>query len=243
MSREEQGIEINLMQLIKRLLDSVKYIALVTVVFAIMGFIYSSYFATPVYEASARMIVNTRKDQNSNVTNDQLNSAKNLVETYAVIICGRDVLTNVITELDLQMDYEELAKAISVKAVHNTPIMQISVKHCDRDTALAITEKLLEIAPETLVRTTEAGSIKPVDQAYAELEPISPNVLKNTIIVAFLGFALTCAVILFVSLMDHTYMSDEDIQKDLGIPVLGVIPAVESCMDYNRQENAGKGDK
>ncbi len=47
----------------------------------VIGFLISSFVLTPVYEASATMIVNTRQDQSSNVTNDQLLSAKNLVDT------------------------------------------------------------------------------------------------------------------------------------------------------------------
>lgn len=242
MNREEYGLDIDLGQIFRKLFHNIKYIALVTAIFTVMGFVYSAYFMTPVYEASAKMIVNTRNDVNSNITNDQLNSAKNLVATYAVIIRGRDVLNTVIDELDLQDTYDQLSNCISVKAVNNTAIMQITVRHNDWEMALQIAEKLLEIAPDMLVKTTEAGSIKPVDHAYADTNPVSPNVLKNTILMGGFGFVIACAFVLVIFLMDNTYKADVDIQKDLNLPVLGVIPAVESCRGFKKIENGGKGE-
>lgn len=243
MNKEERGIEINLLQLVKRLFENAKYIILVTCIFGILGYVGSTMFMTPVYQAGAKMIVNSRKDQNENMTNDQYNAAKNLVETYAVIIRGRDVLNQVKAELNLQESYEQLAGAITVKSVNNTPIMQINVRHSNRDTALSITAKLLEIAPKVLVETAEAGSVKPVEQAYAAPNPVSPSVLRNTVLMAFLGCAFTCLIILVLMLTDNTYKTDLDIQRDLGLPVLGVIPAFESCKGHSGHHKTKKGEK
>lgn len=229
MDREEHGIEINLLQIAKKLLENAKYIILTTVIFAVLGYLGTAIFMAPVYQAGAKMIVNSRKDESVNITNDQLNSSRSLVETYAVIICGRDVLNQVISELNLQEDYNQLLDAISVKSVNNTPVMHISVKHTNRDLALQITTKLLEIAPDILVETTEAGSVKAVEQAYADPDPVSPSKMKNTVLMALVGFAMACIAVFVLMLTDNTYKTDTDIQRDLEIPVLGVIPAIESC--------------
>lgn len=227
MNREEQGIEIDLMQIIRTLLGNLKYIILATVLFGVLGYFGSKMLVTPIYEAGAKMIVNTRKDESQNVTNDQINSAKNLVDTYAVIIRSRDVLNQVITDLKLPETYAQLASCISVKAVNDTQVMQITVQHSSRDTALAVASKLLEIVPSAIVEKVEVGSVKTVEQAYAGKEPVSASALHNAILAAMAGFILICAVIVVVSLADNTYKTDMDIQRDLGLPVLGVIPVVE----------------
>lgn len=227
MNREEQGIEIDLMQLVRTLLSNLKYIILVTVIFGVLGYVGNTMLVTPIYEAGAKMIVNTRKDESQNVTNDQINSAKNLVDTYAVIIRSRDVLNQVITDLNLSDTYGQLTKRISVKAVNETQVMQITVQHPNRDTALAIASKLLEVAPGAIVEKVEAGSVKTVEQAYAGAEPVSASALYHAVLAAMAGFVLVCAVIVIVSLADNTYKSDMDIQRDLGLPVLGVIPVAE----------------
>ena len=114
MYKEERGIEIDLIQLVKKFVENLKYIVLVTVIMGVVGYVVSTMFLTPIYRASAKMIINTRKDETQNVTNDQLNSAKNLLDTYAVIIRSRDVVNRVIEELDLPENYEQLINYINV---------------------------------------------------------------------------------------------------------------------------------
>lgn len=243
MNREEQGMEIDLMQMVRALLGNLKYIILVTVLFGVLGYFGSKMLVTPIYEAGAKMIVNTRKDESQYVTNDQLNSAKNLVSTYAVIIRSRDVLSQVITDLNLPETYSQLAGSISVKAVNETQVMQITVKHSNRDTALAVAAKLLEVAPGAIVEKVEAGSVKTVEQAYAGNEPVSASPLRNAVLAAMAGFVLVCAVIVIVALADNTYKTDMDIQRDLGLPVLGVIPDAEGSKKrgHKKKEAENRG--
>ncbi len=241
MKREEREIEIDLLQLLLALWANIKYILLVTFIAGLVAFVVSSTLITPIYEANAKMIVNTRKDDTQNITNDQLNSAKNLVNTYAIIIRSRDVLNQVIADLGLPENYEQLVGRVSVAAVNNTHVMQIAVQHKNRDTAVAIAEKILEISPKIIVETVEAGSVKPVEQPYASQNPISPNTTMNTVIAALVGFVLISAVIIAIVLSDNTYKTVLDIQNDLDAPVLGVIPAIESCGGH--QKYASKSEK
>lgn len=241
MNKEERGIEINLLQVLRKLLENAKYIVLITCIFAVLGFVGSTFFVTPVYQAGAKMIVISRKDQSQNMTNDQYIVSKNLVDTYAVIIRSRDVLNQVREELDLKISYGDLSKSITVKSVNNTPVMQIFVRNSNKETALHITEKLMEIAPTVLENTIQTVSVNPAEQAYVDASPVSPNVLKDAVLMGFVGFALSCIAVFVVMLLDNTYKSDVEIQKDLGIPVLGVIPSVESCKSNTNPRKKKKG--
>ena len=246
MNREEREMEVDILQLCRAVWDKGLYIVLISIITGLLGLVVSTAFLPPIYEASAKMIVNTRKDDSQNITNDQLNSAKNLVETYAVIIRSRDVVNRVITELNLEENYEQLVECIRVKAVNNTQVMQIVVRHKSRTAAFDIADRILKIAPDVIVETVEAGSVKPVEQAYAAQKPMSPSVLKNTILAALVGFMLSCGVVVVISLADNTYKSDMDIQNDLDMPVLGVIPTIESCnvhTGYNYGRRIRKGEK
>lgn len=239
MNREEREIEIDFMQIVKTLLSNLKYIVLVTVIFAVLGYFGNTMLVTPIYEAGAKMIVNTRKDESQNITNDQINSAKNLVNTYAVIIRSRDVLNQVIIDLNMPETYNQLASCIGVKAVNDTQVMQITVQHPNRDTALAVASKLLEVAPGAILEKVEAGSVKTVEQAYSREKPVSASALHSAVLAAMAGFVMICAVIVIVSLADNTYKTDMDIYRDLELPVLGVIPAAE--VTENRRYKKERG--
>ena len=97
-----------------------KYIALILAA-GIMGGVFTfcicNFLVAPVYEANAKMIVNSRQEQNGNVTNDQILSAQKLVDTYAIIIRSQTVMQPVVEKLNLSMDAERLAKMVTVKSV------------------------------------------------------------------------------------------------------------------------------
>lgn len=86
-------------------------------VFALAGLLVTTLLIRPQYEATATMIVNSREDQQvqTAVTNDQINSARQLVNTYAVILKSDTVLGKTITDLKLDMDYEQLVKKCQLK--------------------------------------------------------------------------------------------------------------------------------
>ena len=226
---KEQTVEIDLLQVVRSLLDNVRYIILATVIFGLMGFAGSTLFLRPTYEATAKMIVNTPKNENQVITSDQLNSAKNLVDTYAIIICSRDVLNQVIVQLNLPENYNELLNCVSVHAVNDTQIMEVVVRHENPAVACAVAEKILELTPDVIVEAVDAGSVKTVEQAYVDPDPVSPGIVKNAVLTAFGGFLLACAIIVVVFVADNTYKTDMDLQNDIDAPVLGVIPAAESC--------------
>lgn len=229
MKKEQREVEIDLLELARSLWANAKYIVIVTVILGLIGLAGSQLLLTPIYESSARMIVNARKDDTQNITNDQLNTSKNLVNTCAIIIRGREVIGRVISDLNLQESYRQVAGYVSVQAVNSTQIMEVVVHHENPAVAQAIAAKILEIAPAIIVETMEAGSVKPVEQAHTSQDPVSPNVFKNGILLALLGFVLSCGVVVIVFLLDNTYKTDMDIQNDLELFVLGVIPTVESC--------------
>ena len=227
-NKEDREIEIDVIRVVKALLDKMKYIMLIAIIFGLLGYLGSTLLITPVYEANGKMIVITRNPEDK-ISNDQMNAAKNLVDTYAVIICDWEVLDRVISELNLSMTYQELANSISVKAINNTQIMKITIRHTNRLTALLIAQKILEIVPSVITETVGAGSVNPVGQPHVTANPVYPSDVKNAIVAALAGFALASVVFAAAFLMDNTYKSDMDIQDDLGVIVLGVIPKLECC--------------
>lgn len=233
MNQENREIELDLMQLLKAVLAKAKYIVLVAVIFGMCGFAGSKLLLEPVYEAGTKMIVIAQNNP-EDVSNDRLNSAKSLVDTYAIIVRSRSVLNQIKEELNLQMTYEQLASCISVKSVNKTEVMQVVVRHTDLNLAFAVAQKIEQLAPAAIDMVYGVGSVKITEPSYSKPYPVSPNNKSNAILAALAGFALSCGIVVVLFLMDNTYKSDADIQDDLDVPVLGVIPKVECCGKYSR---------
>ena len=224
----EQDDEIDLLELFSILKAHIVLIIVVTVIAAVAGFMVTEYAITPQYEASVNMIVNTRTDATAAVSNDSINSAKSLVSTYAIIIKSNTVLNQVISNLSLKdIDYDTLAEKVSVEAIDDTQVMKVAVKDPDPELARKIVKEIAKISPEEIVDSVEAGSCKVVSQVRVPADPVSPSLKKNVVIAAAAGFVLVVAIVLLKNFLANYIVDDDDIQKYLGLPVLGVIPEIE----------------
>lgn len=199
-----------------------------------------SFLMAPVYEASAKMIVNSRQEQTGSVTNDQIVSSQKLTDTYAIIICSQPVLEPVIQNLNLSMDAESLAKKVTVTSVNDTQVIQIAVQSTDPDQALKIVEQIVEICPGIIIEAVEAGSVKTIEPAHLKKTPVAPNTNLFTVVAAFLCMVMVVVFVVLRFLLDNTYKSEVDLRNDLQLPVLGVIPDYDCCL---KQKNEGKEGK
>lgn len=222
---------IDLLELLGVVRRHIVALLLTTVLAAAAGFAVSKFLMTPQYQASALMIVNTRQDTTANVTSDQLNSASKLVSTYSIIVKSDTVLNQVIANLGLNMSYETLAGKVGVAAVDDTQVMEITVTDANPDGARQVCEQITQVAPDAILTAVEAGSVKVISAASVDPDPVSPNVMRNTATAGVLGLVVCLGVLFLQVLLDNKINTEEDVTKQLGLNVIGVIP------DY---ENGGK---
>jgi capsular polysaccharide biosynthesis protein len=224
---EETTIEIK--ELLLYLKKYIIIVILAGILAGAIGFFATKLFVMPIYEASSTMIVNTRIDQNVAVTNDQITSAENLVDTYAIIIQSGAVLNPVINALDLNESLSNLQNQVSVSAVNGTQVMRIAVKDPDPQRALKIVSQIVLTAPDIIIDIVEAGSVKTIDKPTVSSSPVSPNKKMNALLAAMLGIVVSAGIFVLKFMLDNTYKSELDIKKHLDLPVLGIIPSIESC--------------
>ena len=125
MEMEEEVIDLS--ELLRLLWSHVLQIVAVGLVAAVISFLVCTFALTPRYQASVNMIVNTRQDNTTTMSTDNITSAKNMIDTYAVIIKSNLVLNDVIQRMGLDMTYSQLADSITVGSVNSTQIMAITV--------------------------------------------------------------------------------------------------------------------
>ena len=223
---EQEYEVIDLREIFNIMRNNIVLITIISLGFALIGGIVTQFLIPTKYEARASMIVNTRQDQNINVTNDQITSAKNLVSTYSIIVRSDTVLDEVIKNLKLDMSYDELEKSVSVLALDNTQVMEIIVENENPIIATNITTEILNIAPGIIVKMVEAGSVKIVSDARVNEDPVSPNMLLNVAGSLCIGIVIAAGTVILKGTLNNKFKSYEDITKHLELIVLGVIPTV-----------------
>ena len=98
-----------------------------------------------------------------------------------------------------------------------------------RTTEGAAMERDLRSRRETilsLVEKVEAGSCKAVSDVIIDPNKVFPQTKKYVVLAGLLGAVVVCGVLVLAHLLHDTIVDDEDVQKKLGLPVLGLIPEV-----------------
>ena len=94
--------------------------------------------------------------------------------------------------------------------------------------ARLIADSLRIAVGEQIVSVMNIDAVNTVEEASLPLEPSEPRVLRNTLIGLLAGLVLAAALIVIRSVMDDTVKTSEDVEKALGLPLLGSIPESKS---------------
>jgi capsular polysaccharide biosynthesis protein len=205
-------------QIIKK---HIKSIIIVPIIFAILGAVISIYLIKPVYEASTTLMVRQNKGSNEEIDIGDVNLSKSLIYTYAEMAKSNTILENTRKSLNL----EELnSNSITILPVKDTQILKVAVENTNPQIAMDIANTLVEEFTFEITRITKTDNVAVVDYAMMPENPIKPNKIMNTAITAMLGEMIILLIIFLVEYLDNTIKTEKDIEKYLGITVIGTIP-------------------
>ncbi|BDS85727.1 capsular polysaccharide biosynthesis protein Cap5A [Streptococcus pneumoniae] len=226
--KEQNTMEIDVFQLLNTLWKRKLIIALVAIVTGAIAFSYSSFIIKPEYTSTTRIyVVNRNQGDKSGLTNQDLQAGSYLVKDYREIILSQDVLEKVVTDLQLDMPTKNLASKIQVTVPVDTRIVSISVKDKQPEEASRIANSLRKIAAKKIISVTRVSDVTTLEEARPATSPSSPNIRRNTLIGFLGGLGVVVMVVLLVELLDVRVKRPEDIEDDMQIPLLGVIPNLD----------------
>lgn len=187
--------------------------------------VYSFFIAKPVYQAETTLIVKTEKTEGTNsLSNDQVMVSQKLALTYGEIIKSRKVLDEVIKNLDLKESNGSLASKISVSTVTDTQIIKVSVQDTNKSNAAKIANEIPKVFAKEAIRIADANGVEVIDKAQTPVNPVSPNKKMNILIAGVLGVMIGLFIIFIIEFLNTKIKTPHDIEKELGLPLLGVVP-------------------
>ena len=223
-----EEIEIDLQRLVNAVMNKSWLVGIVAVVCAVVAFLGTFFFITPMYESSVMFYVNNSSlslgEAAMSITTGDISASRGLVKNYIIILNTRETLNDVIDYVDSDLTYSELKKMISAEAVESTEIFEVVVTNSNPKEAEELASAIAYILPKRISTIVEGTSAKVVDSAVLPSRPSSPNYTKNTLIGFVFGLMLTVAVIVMRDLVDITVRTEEDLQRVCKHPVLAAVP-------------------
>jgi capsular polysaccharide biosynthesis protein len=224
-----QETEIDLLKLAKALWHRAWAIVLAMIICGGAAFSYAEFMITPLYQATAMLYINNNAisvgSTKVSISGSDLSTSRNLIDTYAVILKSRTTLEEVIDVTGLPYTYGQLKGMVSASSVDDTEVMQIVTTGADPEEISVITNAMVEVLSDRVATIVEGCSAQVVDYSVAPTSAVSPDVRSYAMKGLLLGFVLSAAVIIVLSLLDNTIRNEDDLLSSYDeIPVLASIP-------------------
>ena len=219
---EEQVISIS--EIIDAVKKRWKIIALTTVLATVVSGIFSFFIISPTYEASTKIFIGKEGAESEGYNSSDVSMYQNLIKTYSELIKTKDLVNKAINNSQYDLSVNNVLNGITVNTLTGTQILQISYQSKSPSIAKNILES---ITNEFITKAEELvpnGNVKILESVELPKNPVAPNKTMNIAIAFILGMMVGFGIVFLLEYLDNTYKNKEQLEKDLDIPVLGVIP-------------------
>ena len=215
-------LEVSLKEIFYELKQNWAIMAATSLLLAAMVFFYTSVFVTPKYQSTSELYVLSKSTSITAISDIQIGTY--LTRDYVEVVIDRPVLDAVIENLDLNITYKQLNGMIKVTNPSNTRIIEITVTDSNPKRAKKIADEMADVAAAFIAEKMDQQAPNILHYGYSDGGVVSPNIKKSTILGGAVGFSLTMIFIILRYLLSDTMMSVEDVERKLGLSVLGTIP-------------------
>jgi|SRR5690554_801995 len=225
-------------QIIKKRLG---LIIVLTIGSAIISGIFTYFFITPIYRANSQFLVN-QNQPNATVELNEIRTNVELINTYSVIIRSNRILDEVIDELQLTISPSALADKISVTNENGSQVVTVSATDPDPKMAVDLANVTVEVFQDQIDELMNVDNVNILNPAVlpANPTPVSPNLTLNIAIAFVLGGMVGVGLAFLFEYLDTTVKTETDVEKIVGLPVIGVVAKVQETDLVHIQQHANR---
>lgn len=191
----------------------------------VLTFVVSSFLIVPTYSSSGTLyVVNNTENQIHTYTVSEYALSVQLVHTYSEILKSDTFCQTVSKRMNAKVTAAQVKNMLSMQGVGETEILRVSAESENPEVAREVVQEVLNNAPAEIMRVVKAGSVEIIDNASVPVEPVSPNVERNTLIGFLAGVILATLAVYILEMFDTTVRDEEELDERYSVPVLGIIP-------------------
>lgn len=219
---EEQVISIS--EIIDAVKKRWKIIALCTLIATLVSGIFTFFIIAPTYEASTKVFIGKEESSVENYNYNDITMYQKLLKTYSELIKTKDLINRSITNSEYELEVEDVLNNVSITTVADTQMIQIAYKSTSPNIAKNMLENITNEFITTAQELVPNGNVRVLETVELPEEPVAPNKKMNIAIAFILGMMVGLGIVFLLEYLVNTYKNKEQLEKDLDIPVLGVIP-------------------
>lgn len=213
---------IDLIKIFTILKKNIKYLIILPIVFLVLSILITFSFMTPKYSNSTQVLVNQKETDNQMMA-QQVQSDLQLVNTYSEIIKSPRILDKVSKNLKGKYSSNEISGMLTVSNQAESKILNITVENESRENAGKVANEIANVFSKEVKDIMNVDNVSILSKADNNGSKVSPKPLINAVVGVFLGLIVALIIIFLKEILDKRIKTEEDVEEQLNIPVLGII--------------------
>ena len=203
-------------------------IVAITLTATIISGVLSFFVIDPVYETSTKVFIGKEESDDAAYNSSDINMYQQLLQTYAQAIKTKDLVNRAISGLSYdELEASGVVNSLTVTPISSTQILQIKYQSKNPEEAKDVLKSVIDEFIVTAKELVPNGNVRVIEEVELPENPVSPNKKMNIAIAFLLGLMVSGGLVFLLEYLDNTYKNKDQLEKDLGIPVLGAIPDVD----------------
>lgn len=193
----------------------------IPIIFLLISLIITFLFMTPKYEATTQILIN-QKDKNKELMAQEVQSNIQLVNTYSQILKSPRILDEV-AKKDNKYSSDEINNMLSIDAESDSQILNVNVESKNKKDSEKIANEIAKVVSDEMPKIMSVDNVTILSKATGTAHKVSPKVPVNIAVAIILGLLVAILIIILKELLDKRIKTEEDVERELNIPVLGSI--------------------
>ena len=199
-------------------------IATITIIATIISGVLSFFVIKPTYEASTKVFVGKEESSLEGYNTNDIQMYQKLLQTYAEAVKTNEVIKAAIENTSSSLSVSDVKSDLTVIPISDTQILQIKYQNGDPSEAKEILENITNQFVILAKELVTNGNVKVIEEVQLPQNPVAPNKKMNIAIAFLLGLMVSVGIVFLLEYLDSTYKNKDQLERDLDIPVIGVIP-------------------
>ncbi|MFJ1813971.1 Wzz/FepE/Etk N-terminal domain-containing protein [Staphylococcus saprophyticus] len=201
---------------------NLKLLIILPIICLLISVLITFLFLDDKYQASTQVLVN-QKESDSQMMAQEVQSNIQLVNTYSEIVKSPRILDEVSKELNRQYSSSEITSMLTVTNQAESQVLNISVDSKSGSDSEKIANKIAKVFSNEVPDIMSVDNVSILSKAEGTATKVAPKPLVNLVIGLIVGLILALLVIFIKEMIDKRIKTEEDVENELGIPVLGSI--------------------
>ncbi|HHW5946530.1 TPA: YveK family protein [Staphylococcus aureus] len=216
---------LDLSKFMKAIKKNWKLLLILPIIFMLIALLMTMFLMKPKYESNTQVLVN-QKEKKSELMAQEVQSNIQLVNTYSEIVKSPRILDEV-AKKNKKYSASEIKSMLTATTQAESQILNVNIESGSKKDAEKVANDIAKVFSDEIPDIMNVDNVTILSKANGTASKVSPSLIINLAIGLILGLILALIIIILKEIFDKRIRTEEDIERELNIPVLGSIQKIK----------------